>query len=62
MKWEELIAEARAAGVLAFCNDGIAVLNRANAPAPENGSSESVPGEDRSERWESREGESKGAN
>jgi hypothetical protein len=28
MKWEELIAEARAAGVLKFCADGIAVLQQ----------------------------------
>jgi hypothetical protein len=28
MKWEELIAEARAAGVLKFCAEGIAVLQQ----------------------------------
>jgi hypothetical protein len=28
MSWNELIAEARAAGVLAFCADGVAVLVR----------------------------------
>jgi hypothetical protein len=28
MKWEEIIAEAREAGVLAFCAEGIAVLQQ----------------------------------
>lgn len=28
MKWEELIAEARAAGFLKFCAEGIAVLDQ----------------------------------
>jgi hypothetical protein len=37
MKWEEIIAEARAAGVLAFCADGIAVLKRADAESSESG-------------------------
>lgn len=58
MKWEELIAEARAAGVLAFCNEGIAVLNREGAQAKP---SESALSEDRGQGRESREGESQGA-
>jgi hypothetical protein len=44
MKWEELIAEARAAGVLAFCADGIAVAvsrpARRGAKAMESGTQE----------------------
>jgi hypothetical protein len=35
MKWEELIAEARKAGVLKFCADGIAVLEQQKPPKPE---------------------------
>jgi hypothetical protein len=37
MKWEEIIAEARTAGVLAFCADGVAVLKRDDAETPEQG-------------------------
>jgi len=59
MKWEELIAEARAAGVLAFCSDGVAVLKRCDGAPPE--SSPATPREDRSQRRESGDGESESA-
>lgn len=59
MKWEELIAEARAAGVLAFCAEGIAVLKRVDAKGPE--SRQPVHGETGDERRESGNGESQGA-
>lgn len=36
MKWEELIAEAREAGVLAFYSEGIAVLRAKPDPNPIN--------------------------
>jgi len=59
MKWEELIAEARSAGVLAFCSDGIAVLKRSDAETSQ--SAPPASGEDRSERRESRQGQSEGS-
>lgn len=46
MKWEEIIAEARAAGVLAFCADGIAVLKQ----VPTHGAKEEVPGSEPDQR------------
>jgi hypothetical protein len=65
MKWEELIAEARAAGVLAFCTDGIAVLKRCDGAQPEaeknTGSSFALAGADRGQGRESRDRESQGA-
>jgi hypothetical protein len=67
MKWEEIIAEARAAGVLAFCSEGIAVLKRGqqqNAAEKEDenaGSSVTLACEDRSEGRQSGQGESKSA-
>jgi hypothetical protein len=59
MKWEELIAEARSAGVLAFCADGIAVLNRDNAKSPE--SSARPPAETREQRGQGGQGQSESA-
>jgi hypothetical protein len=47
MKWEELIAEARAAGVLKFCADGIAVLQQAQVPRVAPPIGKLSPGEDR---------------
>ena len=58
MKWEEIIAEARAAGILAFCSEGIAVLKRRDA---EKKPVESTPGEDRSEGREIGQGQSESA-
>jgi hypothetical protein len=46
IKWEELIAEARAAGFLAFCADGIAVLKQ----VPTHGAKEEVPGSESDQR------------
>jgi hypothetical protein len=46
MKWEEIVAEARAAGILAFCSEGIAVLKRrddAEKPPVRPGPTESSP-------------------
>jgi hypothetical protein len=61
--WNELIAESRAAGVLAFCSEGIAVLQRDNAtpPPPENGSSEQVSREHREQGRQSRQGQGQSA-
>lgn len=55
MKWEELIAEARAAGVLAFCAEGIAVLKQVptHAAPPETESDQRLPGQDREKGRES---------
>lgn len=67
MKWEELIAEARAAGVLAFCSEGIAVLKQVpthhGPPQANENPSVGVPlaGEHRGERRESGQGQSQGA-
>jgi hypothetical protein len=60
MKWEELIAEARAAGVLKFCAEGIAVLQQVptHAAKKENrpagpGHDQQLPGRDREQGRES---------
>lgn len=68
MKWEELIAEARSAGVLAFCADGIAVLKKADDAAKkenrQSGSDSSVPlaGQDREQGRKSGDRKSQSAN
>lgn len=55
MKWEELIANARSAGVLAFCADGIAVLQRERG---EKKSTEPAPGQDRGQGGQGGQGQS----
>lgn len=66
MKWEELIAEARAAGVLAFCAEGIAVLQQvpthaAKQEVPGSKPDQRLPGSDRKEGREGGNGESQSA-
>jgi hypothetical protein len=62
MKWEELIAEARAAGVLAFCAEGIAVLQQVPTHAEKEKVSaqpdQRLPGGDRKKGRQGGDGES----
>jgi hypothetical protein len=60
MKWEEIIAEARAAGILAFCSEGIAVLKRRGESETPAESGSKPPGEAGEERRQSGQGESQG--
>lgn len=63
VKWEEIIAEARSAGILAFCADGVAVLKRADDAAKEKtGSSVTLAGEDREQGRQGGQGKSESAN
>jgi hypothetical protein len=59
MKWEEIIAEARTAGVLAFCADGVAVLKRDDAETPKGGPGTSE--KDREQGRQSGQGKSESA-
>lgn len=62
MRWEEIIAEARAAGVLKFCADGIAVLQQVPTHhGPPRVSDPTVSEKDREQGRQSREGESQSA-
>lgn len=66
MKWEELIAEARTAGVLAFCAEGIAVLQQVPTHAAKEEVTGSKPdqrlsGSDREKGRQGGDGESQSA-
>jgi hypothetical protein len=59
VKWEELIAEAESAGVLAFCADGLAVLKREGASKEK--PAKPAPGQDRSQGGQGGQGQSEGS-